>query len=222
MLHSFDAVTVQILSEGNPLKFYHDPDENPNNPSPSSRQYYVEAVTDATFKVRIVLSNKFPLYRLRDDDAVRLSINYDGQQLWWYTDLSTSHLIQCWSKGQSTEHTFARLSRYCDHSQRWTSGETTFGALHTSRLFVLSLGRAYLTEYAGDTAASVAEVKDLGKIRVTVRRVHRMKRASPLHTPKDRLHKPLSEVSEKTLKGRAIANTVRYYISALAPYSMLV
>lgn len=143
MLHSFDAVTVQVISEGNPLKFYDDPDEDPNNPSPNTRQYYVEAITDATFKVRIVLSNKFPLYRLRDDDAVRLSINYDGQQLWWYTDLSTSHLLQCWSKGQSTEHTFARLSRYCDHSQRWTSGETTFGALHTSPLFGhLSLGRA--------------------------------------------------------------------------------
>lgn len=66
-----------------------------------------------------------------------------------------------------------------------------------------------------DSGPSVAEVKDLGKIQVSIRRVHRTKRALPLHTPKDKIGKPIVEISEKILKGRAIVNTVLYYVSTV-------
>lgn len=191
MHHLFKGVTVEVISQGKPLKLYDDPD---GDPSPRTPQRYIEAVTDAIFKVRITLSDKFSLYRLQPDDGVRLSINYDGQQLEWYKDFSTWELSQRWSKGQPAEHVFSHLSRYCNHSQQWTIGETTFGALSTRDTV--------------DSGPSVAEVKDLGKIQVSIRRVHRTKRALPLHTPKDKIGKPIVEVSEKILKGRAIVNTV--------------
>lgn len=55
----------------------------------------------------------------------------------------------------------------------------------------------------------MAEVKDLGRIQVSVHRVHRTKRAVPLHTPKE-IEGPILEVSEKTVKGKAITNIVQY------------
>ncbi len=134
MPNPFRGVTVEVISEGGKLNFYPDPDEDPSDLSPRTRQQYVEAVTGSIFKVRILLADTFPLYSLRLDDGVRLLINYDGQQPAWYTDLSAREIELSWARGQPAEHTFARVSRYCNDSQRWTTGETTFGALRTSGL----------------------------------------------------------------------------------------
>lgn len=128
---SFKGVTVEVISEGEPLEFYDDPDEDPNDKRDLQR--YIEAVTDAVFKVRVTLSTKFSLYSLGHDDAVRLSINYDGQPLDWYTDLSTKEIRRSWGSGQVAAHTFACVSRYCNDSQQWFRADTTFGALTTSR-----------------------------------------------------------------------------------------
>ena len=136
MPHSWKGVTVQVISKGKVLDFYHDPDEDPNSISPMTRQRYVEAVTDATFKVRIALTADFPLYCLEIDDAVRVSIKYDGQRA-WYTDLSTTEIVRARNRGLPAEHTFARISHYCNDSHQWTSGDTTFGALATSGLSLL-------------------------------------------------------------------------------------
>lgn len=216
MHDSFQGVNVEIISEGKTLKFYDDPDEEP---APRTRQLYVEAVTDAIFKVRVTLGKIFPLYWLGANDAVRLTVNYDGQKLGWYNDFSKLVLLQCWSEGRSAKRIFAATSRYCNETQQWISGDTSFGALTTSGLsFVPSLGSLFLIAYTGDTVdsgPSVAEVKDLGKIRVSICRVHRTMRALPIHTQKDAIEKPIVEVSEKMLKGKAITNTVRYYVHAV-------
>lgn len=134
MHHSLKGITVQVISEGTSLKFYEDPDEDPR---PRTRQYHVESFMNAVFKVRVALTKDFPLYCLRHDDGVRCSINYDGQKLELYRDFSTLDLSQCWNRGQPAEHTFSRLYRYCNDSQQWKSGETTFGALSTSGLFLV-------------------------------------------------------------------------------------
>ena len=210
MHRSFNGVTVEVISEGKTLRFYDDPDEGHSS---RTQHQYIEAVTGAVFKVRVVLSKDFPLYWLGANDAVRLSVNYDGQQLDWYSDFSTLKLLQCWNEGRSAEHFFARVHRYCHNSRQWTVGETSFGALSTRELsLVPSLGSLFLIVYTGDTmdsGPSMTEVKDLGKIRVTIRRVHRTKRASPLYASKDKMGRPIVEVSEKILKGKAISNTVR-------------
>lgn len=192
MSDPFSGVTLQVISDGSPLEFYDDPDEDPNNPSPTTRQQYAEAVTGAIFKLRIVLSPRFSLYFLGPNDAVRISVKYDAQSLAWYRDLTAAHIRDCRSKGRPADTTFTALTRYCSDSQQWIRGDLTFGALTTN-----------------DTAPSLAKGNDLGTIRVTVHPVHRTKRYSPLHTAKDRSEKPIVEVSEKTLKGKAITNTVR-------------
>ena len=129
-------VTVQVISKGKVLDFYHDPDEDPTSISPMICQRYVEAVTDAIFKIRVALTPNFPLYCLQLDDAVRISVKYDGQRS-WYVDLSTMEILRARNKALPAEYTFARTSRYCNDSHQWISGETTFGALTTSALSLL-------------------------------------------------------------------------------------
>ena len=55
---------------------------------------------------------------------------------------------------------------------------------------------------------SLSDVQDLGRIRVTVGRVHRSLRSTPRRSTKEK-QKPVTEVTEKVLKGKAITNTVR-------------
>ena len=136
MPHLWKGVTVEVISEGQVLDFYHDPDEDPNTISPMTRQRYVEAVTDAVFNVRVALTAEFPMYRLQNDDAVRVSIRYDGQR-WWYKDLSTTDILRARNRALPASYTFSRLSRYCNESRQWISGDTTFGALTTSGLSLL-------------------------------------------------------------------------------------
>ena len=64
-------------------------------------------------------------------------------------------------------------------------------------------------------APSLAKAEDLGKIEVRIHRIHRTKRAFPLFSSTDISDKPIVEVSEKTLKGKAIANTVWYAASTI-------
>ena len=64
MTHLWKGVTVEVISEGEVLDFYHDPDEDPNTIDPTTRRRYVEAVTDAVFKVRVALTAEFPLCML--------------------------------------------------------------------------------------------------------------------------------------------------------------
>lgn len=59
-----------------------------------------------------------------------------------------------------------------------------------------------------DTKSSPEKLKSLGRIQVKVQRVLRTVRAVPSHCPKI-MEKPITEVSEKMLKGKAVTNTVR-------------
>lgn len=59
-----------------------------------------------------------------------------------------------------------------------------------------------------DSRVSLSDVQNLGRIQVTVGRVHRPLRSTPLRTTKWK-QEPVTEVTEKVLKGKAITNTVR-------------
>lgn len=206
----FKGVNVQIVSGGEILKLYDDPDAEPEQ-DPRTRQRYVEAVTGATFKVRVTLSKHFRLHDLMPDDAIRLSIKYDGQGLEWYVDIVVKDIRQTWNEGERKEYDFTTLPSFCNHTQQWKQGDTCFGVLNTSEALRLSPATPS-TDYGADENAgagmSVDDVKDLGRLRVKIWRVHRTKRAVPRPCSM-RTQGPVTEVSEKILKGRAIGNIVR-------------
>lgn len=208
----FQGVSVELQSNGKTLPLYDDPDHD-SHQSPRKRQQYIEAITGAAFKVVVTFTQDFPLFHLSPYDAVRTSINYEGRSTSWYRDFTTTNLIQLWRKRRPVQHVFSHISRFCSDTQQWKSGESTFRALKTSECIQAPVphGRDMinsLAEDSMDSATSLAEMKGIGKISVTVHRVHRIKRAIPRRSIVGH-QKPITEVSEKVLKGKAIANTVQ-------------
>lgn len=129
----YRGLDVQVISNNKPLELYDDPDDVSNNPR--IRQHYIEAVTGASFEVKITLDESFKLYSLEYDDAVRISVTYDNQKPNWYIDLTVRHLRSTWNSGKHAEYTFRHINKFNKASQQWKKGATTFGALKTSKLF---------------------------------------------------------------------------------------
>jgi len=132
-MSGFEGLNVQEISGDETLELYDDPDADHIH-NPRTRQRYVEAVTGATFKVRMTLSEQFKLFLLGPDDAVRVTINYDGQKRDWYIDFTAQDLCRTWKEGQLVEHNWTHPRNLCDQTQQWKRGETCFGALDTSEL----------------------------------------------------------------------------------------
>ena len=132
-MRPFQGLSIQITSQSGPLKLHHDPDDDLSN-EPCTRQRYIEAVTGATFKVKVSLHKAFELSSLGLDDAVHITIYYDGQKRGWYTDLTRATIVHQWSQGKPAEHTFSHISNFCQGTQQWKQGATTFGALEMSKI----------------------------------------------------------------------------------------
>ena len=124
----FEGVHVEVISGGKALDLYNDPDEEPGH-DPRVRQRYVEAVTGATFQVKVSINRNFLLFSLGPNDAVRAIITYDGQAPSWYGDVPTTTLLAARATGGSVAHTFSLIATWCNNTQQWKQGETTFGTL---------------------------------------------------------------------------------------------
>lgn len=83
--------------------------------------------------------------------------------------------------------------------------------------FLGMLPTEYVTDDTAGIGLSVDDVKDLGRIRVKVCRIYRFKRAVPLYSTRQ-AQEPVTEVSEKILKGKATGNIARD--GALRVYSI--
>lgn len=184
---------MNITSQSGLLKLHHDPDDDPSS-DPRTRQRYIESKTGETFTVKVSVHKGFELSTMGLDDAVHITIYYDGQARGWYTDLTVATILLEWSKGKPAEHTFSHVSNFCQVTQQWKQGATSFGALDTKETI--------------DSQTSLSDVQNLGRIQVEVGRVHRIPRSTPIRATKAS-QKPVTEVTEKILKGKAIANTVR-------------
>lgn len=209
-MRPFRGLSVQVTTQSGPLRLHHDPDDDPSN-EPRTRQRYIEAVTGATFKVKVSVHKDFELPNLVSNGALHITIRYDGQEPAWYTDLTRALIVNEWSKGKPAEHTFSHVSNFCPETQQWKQGATSFGALDMSKMHCFPSqvpGSNCSTEETVDSQTSLSDVQNLGRIQVKVARVHRILRSTPIQATKGK-HKPVTEVTEKVLKGKAIANTVR-------------
>lgn len=132
-MRPFRGLSVQVITQDGPLKLHHDPDVDPSS-EPRTRQRYIEAVTGATFRVKISVHKDFELHTLGCCDAVQITISYDGQECYWYTHLTRASIVCEWSKGKPAEHTFSRIPNFCQETHQWKQGVTSFGALHMSKI----------------------------------------------------------------------------------------
>ncbi|KAK0512660.1 hypothetical protein JMJ35_004677 [Cladonia borealis] len=185
----FEGIDVEIISNGEVLTLYNDPDDEPSH-NPRVRQRYIEAVTGATFEVKIRVDHRFSLFSLGKNDAVQATVYYDSTH--GYSKSLPIDPLSGFGGGVSC--TFTRIYNFCPETRQWKSGATTFGAL--------------VTRETTTHVPSVADLEGLGMIAIALQRVHRVLRTG---SPPEIIKTPSSvtEVSEKVLKGRAIANTIR-------------
>lgn len=140
---------MNITSQSGLLKLHHDPDDDPSS-DPRTRQRYIESKTGETFTVKVSVHKGFELSTMGLDDAVHITIYYDGQARGWYTDLTKATILLEWSKGKPAEHTFSHVSNFCQVTQQWKQGATSFGALDTKETI--------------DSQTSLSDVQNLGRI----------------------------------------------------------
>ena len=117
-----EGVKVEVISNGAALPMYNDPDAAETDLL--TPQHYVEAVTGATFSIRVTLTSKF---QKGPCDAVRISVNYDGDSVCYIQDvLKQSH-------HPLVRHAhFAEASRQDPLTGLWAKGKSSFARLETS------------------------------------------------------------------------------------------
>ena len=131
----FEGIQVDVISGGNTLALYNDPDEEPSH-NLRVRQQYVEAVTGATFQVKVSINPAFILSSLGPHDAVRVKICYDNEAHGWYSDIAAWDITASRLRQESAAIMFSRISHWCNETRQWKSGETTFGALVIGSYFL--------------------------------------------------------------------------------------
>ena len=125
----FQGIHVEVISNGEVLTLYNDPDDEPSH-DPQVRQRYIEAVTGAVFEVRVRVDRHFNLFSLGRNDVVWAKIDYDKTHIYG-DDLLINPLLHS-SRSGAVSRTFSHIDNFCSKEGQWKTGATTFGALVTS------------------------------------------------------------------------------------------
>ncbi len=124
----FGGIDVEVISNGQLLPLYDDPDAEENE-EPRIRQHYIEAVTGAMFSVKVTLGDTFEMGHC---DAARVSISFDGEENEWYSDISRGSGLNT-RPSQGRQVTLSRISYFDKDLRQWRSGNLCFGALAISK-----------------------------------------------------------------------------------------
>ena len=127
----FKDVRVDVISNGQKLALYHDPDAE-EHPLSRSRSRYIEASTGATFKLEISLGPEFDVTQLGRIDAVRVKAYFDegsGQ----YRDIPKEWIDSRRSQGKKVSKIFDSIAYRDAQTGKTVRGQLSFGRLATSR-----------------------------------------------------------------------------------------
>lgn len=117
-----DGVRIEIISNGSVLPMYDDPDAAEMDQT-STPQHYIEAVTGATFSVRVVLT---PAFVKGPCDAVRVVVGFDGNQG------NCMDLLKGGVSPPLREAHFSLFSLWDFAKGHWSGGTPSFARLDTS------------------------------------------------------------------------------------------
>ena len=124
----FKGITVQVISNDQTLESYNDPD-SAEDQDQEVGQIYAEAITGATFKVKVTVTDEFPLYQVGCNDAVRFTISFDAQHRHYYKYLERAYLEEKFRRGAHGELVFAHTEVFSPKDGQWTRSQYTFGSL---------------------------------------------------------------------------------------------
>ena len=138
----FQGITAQIISNGQVLDFYDDPDAAEIEES-RSRHLYVEAVAGSTFEVEVNLTPHFKFYKMHAENAVSVTVEVDGRYEASVADCCTKKDLQrLFSQKRSKEFRFTGPTHFCEETGQWMWSDYSFGNLVLSMLCF-----SILTEY---------------------------------------------------------------------------
>ena len=128
----FQGISVEIVSNGQALDLYDDPDASEIEEG-HSRHHYVEAVAGSTFEVGVILTSDFNFYRLGAKHAVLIRVEIDSS-LKDAAYCPMGELRRNFSQGEIDGHTFSRSTQFCNETEEWMSSDYSFGNLILSML----------------------------------------------------------------------------------------
>lgn len=136
MMDPFQGIVVHVISNGQILDFYDDPDETtPDNDR--TRQHYVEAVTGASFSVRVLLTTEYMFYDLEPTDAVQVTMRPDRQNVYKNKYLERRKVESILLGGKPGEYNFTGQKYFCPRTEQWMQSDYAFGKLEPSKLHSL-------------------------------------------------------------------------------------
>lgn len=189
----FQSITAEIISNGQVLNLYDDPDAAEVEES-HARHYYVEVVAGSTFQVKVDLTPQFNFYKMKPEHAVKIRVEIDGiRDTARARTITKRDLQRKSSQGGTVSHTFKSLRHFCKETGQWMRGDYSFGNL--------------VLKETPDAGFSLKQAQDLGKIEVTITRIKMQQRRA--YVPSKKCIATINEVPEKALKGRPIETTVR-------------
>ena len=140
----FQGITVEIMSNGQVLKFYDDPDAAELEER-HSRHHYIEAVAGSTFQVKVKLTPMFNFYEMKAGHVVRVEIQI-ASNLRFGVSLTKEELQAKFRRGKLGGYTFTYLKHYSEETG-WLSSDLSFGSLVLSKKVVsLSIGSQFRSD----------------------------------------------------------------------------
>lgn len=125
----FKGILVQVISNGEILKSYNDPDAS-DNENPYQRQQYIEAVTGATFAIRVMITDQFDLRKISRKNGINVHLTVDGFDWGWSSYCSTREAIEDkWRTGEPCTFNFDDFTHFSDKTGHWMKSEYSFNAL---------------------------------------------------------------------------------------------
>ena len=132
-MNHFQGITAKIISNGQVLDFYDDPDAAEGQDSRACH-YYVEAVAGSTFQVKVDLSPEFKIYKTKAEHAVKVSVIMDGKNGSQFLIRTTKYLQEVFSRAKSGTATFTGPRHFCKETEQWMWSHYSFGNLVISML----------------------------------------------------------------------------------------
>ena len=125
----FKGTLVQVISDGEVLNCYNDPGAS-DDENPYRRQQYIEAVTGATFAVRVVITDQFDWCKIGRKNGVTIALTVDGLD-WGHGYCTTrDHIEDVWGAGGPFTCDFDQFTHFSDKTGQWMESEYSFNALN--------------------------------------------------------------------------------------------
>ena len=125
----FKGILVQVTSNGQILESYDDPDAS-DNENPYQRQQYIEAVTGATFAIKVIITDQFDMRNISRKDGINVHLTVDGFDWGQSCYYSTRGDIEDnWRTGEPCTFPFDKFTHFSDKTGQWMKSEYSFNAL---------------------------------------------------------------------------------------------